>query len=114
MAKAMFDGTQPHAANLADAIEISSGGIVSKPIIDTGALKLILFAMDADQQVSEHRSPFPATAQVIDGEMDVTVDGKTHNMKANDWLYMPPNAAHDLVAKQPAKFLLTLFKGAGA
>lgn len=114
MPNALFDATEPHAANLADAIAVSQGGIVSKPIIDTGALKLILFAMDSGQQVSEHRSPFPATAQVIDGEIDFTVAGQTHAMKTHDWLYMPPDAPHDLVARRPTKFLLTLFKGAGS
>jgi len=110
MAKPLYSPDQTHHANLVELIDIASGAIVSKALLDTGPFKQILFAMDAEQDISQHKAPFVATVQVLSGRLRFGIDGTDRQMQANDWVLMKPNEPHDLTALEPTRFLLTLFK----
>lgn len=110
MSKAMFDAATVATANLLAAVPIVSDSIVSKPLVNTAGCKMIVFAMDAGQSISEHHAPYVATVHVLDGRLEFGVAGKKHTMTANDWLVMPFDAKHDLLALAPTRFLLTLLK----
>jgi len=110
MANAMFDATTVERANLLVAVPIAPGAIVSKPLVNTDGCKMIVFAMDAGQSISEHHAPYVATVQVLDGKLEFGVGGSKHTMGANDWLAMPFDERHDLLAMEPTRFLLTLLK----
>jgi quercetin dioxygenase-like cupin family protein len=71
---------------------------------------VVLFAMDAEQEMSEHRAPFPATLQVLEGRLRMTVGKINREMTARDWLVMPADAPHSLFAVEPTRFILTLLK----
>lgn len=66
MAKAMFDAASVQRSNLLTAVPIVPGVIVSKSLVNTAGCKVIVFAMDAGQSISEHHAPFVATVQVLD------------------------------------------------
>jgi len=110
MAKAIFPTDAVAFANLLDTLPVVAGGVVSKPLVHTEACKVVAFAMDAGQSISEHHAPFVATVQVLDGELRFGVAGEQRQMRANDWLIMPPDEKHDLEAITPTRFLLTLIK----
>ena len=110
MAKAMFDGQSVGEVGLLEAVPIVAGSVVSKPLVNTAGCKVILFAMDAGQSISEHHAPFVATVHVLAGRLDFGVGGKKRVMAANDWLIMPFDEKHDLTALAPTHFLLTLLK----
>lgn len=110
MAKALFDATTVQHANLLEAVPIVPGAIVSKALVNTTGCKMIVFAMDAGQSISEHHAPFVATVQVLDGRLEFGVGGVTRTMCANDWLVMPFDEKHDLLATEPTRFLLSLVK----
>lgn len=110
MAKSLFDATSIATANLLEQAPVVPGGIVSKALIDLGSLKQILFAMDGGQQISEHKAPFVASVQVLSGRMKFRVGGQEREMGPQDWIIMPSNEAHDLIATEPVVFLLTLVK----
>lgn len=110
MAPALFDATSVQRTNLLVAVPIVSGAVVSKAMVNTAGCKLIVFAMDAGQSISEHHAPFVATVHVLDGRLEFGVGGHKHVMTANDWLVMPFDEKHDLVAVEPTRFLLTLLK----
>lgn len=110
MAKAMFDAATVQHANLLDAAPIVPGAIVSKTLVNTAGCKMIVFAMDAGQSISEHHAPFVATVHVLDGRLEFGVAGQKLTMAAHDWLVMPFDMKHDLLAVEPTRFLLTLLK----
>jgi len=110
MAKALFQtGTVSHT-NLLDLTPIVQGATVSKPLVNSDVLRQIVFAMDKGQSISEHRAPFVAVVQVLDGELRFGVDGETRTLIAHDWLVMPADKPHDLDAVEPTRFLLTMVK----
>ncbi|MBS0191049.1 MAG: cupin domain-containing protein [Planctomycetes bacterium] len=86
------------------------GATVSKPLLNLPEGKVVIFAMDAGQEMSEHRAPFVATVQVLEGRLRFGVDSAEKIMGPNDWLLMPANAPHRLTALEPTRFVLTLFK----
>ncbi len=111
MAKALYNTGETAHGNLAALIDVAGGATVSKPLIDTGAIKQILFAMDSGQEISEHKAPFPAMVQVLTGRLRFGIGGESREMGPHDWVMMKPNEPHDLSAIEPARFLLTLIKG---
>ena len=110
MAQALHDATTTQYAALLDTAPIADDATVSKPLLNLPSLKVILFAMDAGQSISEHRAPYVATVHVLDGRLRFGVGGESREIAANDWLVMPPDAPHDLDAIEPTRFLLTLVK----
>ncbi len=110
MATPLLDGTKPEFVELLATCPIVAGATVSRALLNTPDGRVIVFAMDAGQEMSEHRAPFMASVQVLDGRLKFGVDGKDREMRANDWLIMPPNAPHRLLAIEPTRFVLTLFK----
>lgn len=112
MAKAMFDGKAVGAVNLLDTAPIVPGSIVSKPLVQLDGCKVILFAMDAGQSISEHQAPFVLSVHVLDGRLDFAVAGERRTLAAGDFLMVPSDARHDLVAPEPVRFLLTMVRPA--
>lgn len=110
MAKAMFEAGATGFAQLLEAVPVVPGAIVSKPLVNTAGCKVIVFAMDAGQSISEHHAPYVATVQVLDGRLDFRLLGKQYDLVAHDWLLMPFDSRHDLTALEPTRFLLTLLK----
>ncbi|MDY6864938.1 MAG: cupin domain-containing protein, partial [Halobacteriota archaeon] len=65
------------AIRLKEYIEYSDGSVVSKTIIDKDTGTLTLFAFDKDQGLSEHSAPFDAIVQILDGEAELVIGGKS-------------------------------------
>lgn len=112
MATALFDGASVGWAELGAACPVVPGATVSKPLLN-GLVKVVLFAMDAGQEISEHRAPYVATVHVLDGRLAFGVGGQERQMVAGSWLVMPPNEPHRLRAEEPTRFVLTMVKESG-
>lgn len=110
MAKPLFNNDAVQASNLLEQIECTPSGTVSKTLLNRPDFKQVLFAMDAGQELSEHRAPYLALVQVLDGRLRMHVAGKAHLLEPASWLSMPPNTPHDVQAVTPTRFLLTLVK----
>jgi quercetin dioxygenase-like cupin family protein len=110
MATPMFNAQTAQFVELLAACPVVPGATVSKPLVNLPEGKVVVFAMDAGQEISEHRAPFISTVQVLDGELRFGVDQTERTMGPHDWLVMPANAAHRLTAVRPTRFVLTLFK----
>jgi len=88
-------------------IEIPEAGTLSKKVADDG-VRLVVFAFDEGQELTEHRTARAAIIQVTHGRLTVTVDGAEHDARPGCWLLMEPDAPHSLVAVEPSIVLLTL------
>ncbi len=108
--KPLFDTDAPHAACLRDVCPVVETGIVSKTLLDTNAVKVVEFAMDADQELSEHTSPYLTIIHMIDEHLNLVVDGQGFDLGSDGWLVIPAARSHALVAREPTCFLLTLVK----
>ena len=92
------------------SIEYTSGGVVSKLVVNSKGKNVTLFSFDKGQGLTEHSAAFDALVQVIDGEVEITMDGKLHNLKKGDCIIMPANVPHALQAVESFKMILTMIK----
>lgn len=95
---------------LASLVNYQDGSIVSRVLIGRDTGTLTLFAFDEGQELSEHRAPFDALVQILEGEMEISIDGKPLNVKAGHLLLMPANHPHALKALAKSKMLLTMIR----
>ena len=86
------------------------GSIVSREIVKKPAGSVTVFAFDEGQGLSEHIAPFDALVQVLEGEAEITISGKTHHLKGGDLILMPAQQPHALKALRPYKMLLTMIR----
>ncbi|MFN8010376.1 MAG: hemerythrin domain-containing protein [Holophagaceae bacterium] len=101
--------------DLTAALPIPEGGIVSKAILDLpGATKVVLFALDAGQEISPHAAPFPAELVALEGRIRVSVGEEARVLLAHQAVDLPPGVPHGIVAQEPSRFMLTMRRGAKA
>lgn len=86
------------------------GATVSKPVLNAPQGRVIVFAMDEGQTISEHRTPFVATVLVFEGLLRFAVADQERDMGPGDYVAMPTDAPHRLLALRSTLLLLTLFK----
>ena len=83
---------------------------MSREILKKGTGKVTMFAFDAEEGLSEHTSPFDALAHVLEGEVEITIAGKAHQVREGELILMPANQPHALKALQPFKMILTMIR----
>ena len=100
---------QPESLVLADAAETSSSGIVSRTVIQTEELRVVLFAFAEGQELTAHSSRRRALIQVLDGACEFLYSDKWHSLAAGALLHLPPGHVHAVRATTgPFSMLLTL------
>ena len=94
-----------------EVIEYTDGGVVSKEFIHSNAGSVTVFSFDAGQGLSEHTAPFDALIQVIDGVMQLTVEGHTFDIKAGETFIIPSGVHHSVKAVERFKMMITMIRG---
>jgi len=69
-----------------------------------------LFALAEGESIAEHTTPFDAMLNIIDGEAEIIISGKSHFLKTGDVMIMPANDPHALKAHKSFKMVLTMVK----
>jgi len=95
---------------LNDLVGYQEGTIVSRTIINKDNGTVTIFAFDKDQGLSEHVAPFDALLQVLDGEVEVTISGKKHQLTQGEIIIMPANKPHAVKAVNKFKMMLCMIK----
>ena len=94
---------------LADSVQISPAGIVSRTLLQTPELRAVLFAFDAGQELTSHTSRRRALVQVLTGACDFFFAGAWHRLENGAVLHLPPGHPHAVRAGAGAfTMLLTL------
>ncbi len=101
---------QPRVMPVVDMVEYQDAAIVSRTILKQATGNVTLFAFDRGQELSEHTSPYDAMVQVLDGQVQVTIGGEPHELRAGDLIVMPANRPHALRAVSRFKMMLTMIR----
>ena len=108
--KPLIDAAQGKILSLADETQFAPNGIVSRTLLNVAGSRTTLFGFAEGQELTEHTSTQHALIQILSGECEFSLAGKPHALKADDFLYMPPNLAHAVRATKQFSMLLTLLK----
>lgn len=106
----MTDKSYLHIADLVAEADIPKEGILTRSLHNDEQVKVILFAFDTGQELSEHTAAMPAILHIVSGEADLTLGGDSKTGQAGTWAHMPANLPHSVMAKTPLVMLLYLLK----
>ncbi len=98
------------AQNLGDLVDYKEGSIVSMTLIEKETGKVTLFAIDQEQGLSEHTTPFDAMVCVLDGKAKVTISGNPIILEKGNMIIMPANKPHALKAVERFKMMLIMIR----
>lgn len=88
---------------LADMVNYQDGSIVSRVLVSREAGTITLFAFDEEQALSEDTAPFDALVQMLEGEMEISIDRRPLSVKTGNVVLMPANHPHALKAVTKSK-----------
>lgn len=108
--KPIIDPTRERVLALAEEARFEKNGIVSRTLLRTANSRTVLFGFAEGQELTEHTSTQHAMVQILTGECEFLLDGKVHELKAGNVVYMPPKLPHAVRAKTQFSMLLTLIK----
>lgn len=96
--------------DFAAAVSYAEGSIVSKTLFDKPAGSLTLFAIAEGQGIAEHKSPYDATVQVLEGVGEFQVGTNIYKVKAGEGLIMPAMVPHAVLTGSAFKMLLIMIR----
>jgi quercetin dioxygenase-like cupin family protein len=95
---------------IAEMITVQGKSVVSKTLINRPTGTVTLFGFDRGEKLSEHTAPFDALVSILEGEMNISIEGKPYSLSAGEIIIMPANKPHALEAMSPCKMMLVMIK----
>lgn len=108
----LMDSGGEKIISLPQETQFAPNGIVSRTLLRAVNGRVVLFGFAEGQELTEHTSTQQALIQILSGECEFYLKGKPHNLKAGDFLHMPPGLPHAVKATKQFSMLLTLLKPA--
>ena len=93
-----------------DAIEFDENRVKTKVIVETSFSKEIRILLKNGQMMKEHKTAHPIIIHVIEGCIDLGINGENLFMKVGDIIHLESNVPHDLKANEDSVVRLTLSK----
>lgn len=94
----------------AEIVQYQTDAVVSSTLINKPTGTVTLFAFDSAQGLSEHKAPFDALVQILEGKAEITVSGQAYILQSGEMIIMPANEPHALRALTPFKMMLIMIK----
>lgn len=105
----LLHAQDPGTLRFADALQSSAAGIVSRTILQTPELRVVLFSFAEGQELTPHTSTRRAVIQVLEGTGEFHFAGRWEKLAAGTLLHLPPRHPHAVRAPAGAfAMLLTL------
>jgi quercetin dioxygenase-like cupin family protein len=108
----LIDPDREYVTSLAQETQFAPNGIVSRTLLRTPAVRVVLFGFSEGQELTEHTSTQHALVEILSGECEFSLSGAARRLKTGDYVYMPPGLPHAVKADSKFSMLLTLFKPA--
>lgn len=89
--------------NLNDVIDYKEDSISSKTLVEKEGGSLTIYAFDKTQGLGKHTSPSITTIQLIEGKVEITIDGTTELLREYDFVTIPPETPFSLHSIQKVK-----------
>ena len=102
----------PHTflPDLPATIQIPKEGTLSQVVYKDDRIRVVLFAFDRAEELTEHTAALPAIVQVLAGRLRLTMGKEAVTMGPGDWAHMAANLPHSVEALKPSVMLLTLLR----
>ncbi len=95
---------------IVEIIEYVPNAIVSKTIIKKTTGNITAMSFDEGEELGEKTIPFDTFIQIIDGNAEVTINKKIHQLKLGCGIIIPAHSAHCFNAHEQFKMISTVIK----
>ena len=106
----MSETKKAEILNIADLAKYQENAVVSNQVLRADNGNVTLFAFDEGQELSEHSTPFDALVQILDGEAEIIISGKSFAMSTGQSIILPADEPHAVKATAQFKMLLTMIR----
>lgn len=93
---------------LTNEIVCLPGQVSSKTIAQNEAVSVTLFAFAKQEEISSHASNGDALVMLLEGALQIIIDGVEYELHAPQSIVMPALKPHSLHAREDTKMLLTV------
>lgn len=102
--------TETVFTDLTAELAIPADGTLSRVLYKDDSIRVVGFAFDEGQELTEHTATVPAIVQVIRGRLRVTLGDRVVEAVPGTWIHMPAKLAHGMLALGPTVMLLTMIR----
>lgn len=100
--------TMTDVADLTALVAVQPDATVSRTVLRAEGVRVVLFAFDAGQVLTEHTAAVPVLLQVIDGNLRITADGRTVDLHPGGLVHLGTRLPHAVEAVTAATLVLTM------
>ncbi len=97
--------------DVAGEVEIPPEGTLSRVLYRDDDIRVVVFAFDEGQELTDHTAAKPAIVQAVTGRIRLDLDGEPFELGPGSWVRMPAHLTHAVLALEPSVMLLTLLGG---
>ena len=95
---------------IVEIIEYLSNSVVSKTIIHKTTGNINVVAVDKGERLTEKISPFDSFVQIIDGNAEIIIDGKSNLLAKGQSIIIPAHTPNTVKANERFKMISTIIK----
>jgi quercetin dioxygenase-like cupin family protein len=99
---------QTFLSDVTTSLEIPDEGVLSKVLYRDDKIRVVGFAFDTGQELTEHTAAVPVVIQVVSGRFEFTVGDQTTEIGSDSWMHLKASVPHSVIAVEPSRLLLTL------
>jgi len=94
--------------DVASLVEIQPESTVSRTILKAEGVRVVLFAFDAGQVLTEHTAAVPIMIRAATGHLRITADGRTVDLRPGAVIHMGTRLPHSVEAVEPSTMVLVM------
>lgn len=94
--------------NLADMVEVAEESTVSRTVLKAEGTRLVLFAFDTGQVLTEHTAAMPVVITAVSGHLKVGGSGRVVDLKPGGVIHLPARLPHTVEAVEPSVMSLLM------
>ncbi|MDE0573387.1 cupin domain-containing protein [Demequina sp. B12] len=102
------DGAMTTVADLADLVTVQPESTVSRTVLKAEGSRIVLFAFDQGQVLTEHTAAMPVLLVVLEGRLAITADGRTDELLPGGVIHLTTRLPHAVEAREPSKLALIM------
>ncbi len=93
-----------------EIIEYIPNSVVIKTILRKSTGNISVMSFDSGEGLTEKKTPFDTFIQLIDGEAEIVIDGKSHVLKTGGAIVIPAHSANCIKPNGRFKLIQTIIK----
>lgn len=92
----------------ASLVSVQTDATVSRTVLKAEGLRVVLFAFDAGQVLTEHTAAVPVLLQALSGHLRITADGRTVDLVPGGLVHFGTRLPHAVEAVEPSVLQLVM------